>query len=1804
MISILYVDDEPDLLELARLFLERTGEFQVATSTSAEEALSSPVIRSYDAVISDYQMPGMNGIAFLKTIREQFGDVPFILFTGKGREEVVIEAINNGADFYVQKGGEPRALFAELAHKVRQAVRRKRAEVSLAEQEQRYHDLQNANDLIQSVAPDGHFLFVNKKWLDTLGYTAEELPNLTIFDVIHEESIDHCMETFRRVMAGENMGIIDAVFKTRDGRKVYVEGMANCKIVDGECRYTRGIFKDVTDRKQVEAELAESHDYLHQIYLSVQSGIVIIDAKTHEILDLNPAAARMIGTTRDRIVNTICHQFICPAERGRCPITDLHQEVDNSERTLLTAGGEPIDIIKSVAPFHLNGRECLLEAFLDNTERKKAADELHAAYARVTVAEEELRENYDLLGQKEQTLRESAEIFRAVVEQSNEGIAIVDFTGRLLYANHRAAEIVESAEDLDPAGGINVLDFVSPDFRESAAGDFNRVVRGHDRFLVNYRIVTLKDREKWLECIGRTISLKGSPAMLISFRDTTERMQAEKELRDSEYKFATVFKSNPVPLTLTSASGGVFIDVNDAFLHRTGYTREEVIGKTAGGMNLFVDTGENDRFVSLLREKHVVQGMELRCRNKAGEIRTCRFSSSIVLINGVPHILTTVEDITDRKRAQEAIRESGERYRLILENANDGILVNEFTPRGPGRFIDVNESACRILGMTPEELQGVSLIDLDTPDMQKRVPGIMQGLVRDRHAIFEIRYRRRDNQEKIIDVSVSLFDLNGKPTMLSVVRDTTDLRAAESALNALITGMVGTTGRKSLDRITESLSAWLGADCVMIGEITPDRERVRLLSMLLDGEKVLDYSYSLKGTPCENTAGTGFCVYSDNVARLFPDSRDLREFKIRGYVGTALRNAAGQVIGILCILSRTPLNLPSSTRGILEIIAAKAAAEIGRMNALEALSESEEKFRALVEHSLDGTLILDPEGTILFANPAAGRIIEIEDPGEVIGRRNVMEFIAPVSRDDVIRDFGEVAKGVDGYLACYRILTLHQEERWVESIGRSILFMGAPSILISLRDVTERQRAEEMIRQNEEKFRTVFENSPYPIAISSIPDSKFLDVNAALLTASGYSKEEILGRNPMELGMISPVDAARLLAHRLIEGKIENVPLALTASGGRRVHVLFSTIPITIDGRPAVVTVAAETTNLKRVEEELLRKNTELTAAEEELRANYEMLLKQEQELSASEARYRTLFENMLSGFTRCRMIYDEAGNPEDYIYLQTNRAFLRLLDRDDVTGKRATDVIPGIKSIHPELFEIYGRVARTGTPEVFELYFKPIRKWLKVATYSPKEGCFAVVLEDFTGRKQAEEALQKSEELLELVMNGVPPLISYLDPELRFVYINKAHAAWYGRPGDDLIGKSIKELLPEGMFPRISSYYRTALDGREITFENLNRDREGREHIFAVHLVPHILEGRVAGIFSALHDITERKRIEEALKESEARFHSMFERHGSIMLLIEPESGKILDANLAAEEFYGRAKNELCSLSMPDLNALPSEVGSAEQTAAGMKGTSIISPHRARGGETRIVEVHSSPISVKGRTVLFSIINDITERQRAEDALYQANRKLNLLSGITRHDINNQLQILNGYAMQLEEINHDPSFDGYLSCIVTASSRITSMIQFAREYEEVGVHLPVWQDLRTLVSDAGRSANLGRVALKDDLPLRTEVFADPLIRKVFFNLIDNALRHGGKATTIRFAYEPRDGSRVVVCEDDGDGVARELKERIFDPGFGNNTGFGLSLSREVLDITRITIKETGEAGRGARFEISIPEGQWRVRPE
>ncbi|MEI6293665.1 MAG: PAS domain-containing sensor histidine kinase [Methanomicrobiales archaeon] len=228
--------------------------------------------------------------------------------------------------------------------------------------------------------------------------------------------------------------------------------------------------------------------------------------------------------------------------------------------------------------------------------------------------------------------------------------------------------------------------------------------------------------------------------------------------------------------------------------------------------------------------------------------------------------------------------------------------------------------------------------------------------------------------------------------------------------------------------------------------------------------------------------------------------------------------------------------------------------------------------------------------------------------------------------------------------------------------------------------------------------------------------------------------------------------------------------------------------------------------------------------------------------------------------------------------------------------------------------------------------------------------------------------------------------------------------------------------------------------------------------------------------------------------------------------------------------------------------------------------------------------------------------IGDITDIRNVEEGLSLAKKKLELLTSITRHDINNQLMTLNGFLELLHKKVPDPDLCDYFSRIEKAIFRISSMIQFTKEYEQIGINAPAWQNCRILVDTIAKEAPLGKVRIKNDLPAGTGVFADPLVARVFYNLMDNAVRYGGKITTIRFSVDEREGNQVIVCEDDGIGIPADEKEKIFERGFGKNSGLGLAISREVLSITGITIKETGGPGTGARFEMTVPVGMFQHR--
>ena len=223
-----------------------------------------------------------------------------------------------------------------------------------------------------------------------------------------------------------------------------------------------------------------------------------------------------------------------------------------------------------------------------------------------------------------------------------------------------------------------------------------------------------------------------------------------------------------------------------------------------------------------------------------------------------------------------------------------------------------------------------------------------------------------------------------------------------------------------------------------------------------------------------------------------------------------------------------------------------------------------------------------------------------------------------------------------------------------------------------------------------------------------------------------------------------------------------------------------------------------------------------------------------------------------------------------------------------------------------------------------------------------------------------------------------------------------------------------------------------------------------------------------------------------------------------------------------------------------------------------------------------------------------------LPSRRWLQDALVQSNRKLNLLSSITRHDVLNQITILLAYLDLLKKKNKDPDLEPFIAKQVEATQSIRSQIVFTKEYQDVGVKEPQWQNLGSTIANAREYGRVEFVSWDDNLN-SIEIYADPLLEKVFSNLISNSLMHGETVSQIRFFTEETPSALLLIYEDNGVGIPEKDKKKIFHHGFGKNTGFGLFLSREILSITGLSITETGKEGKGVRFEISIPRNLYRL---
>ncbi|MCQ8893158.1 MAG: PAS domain S-box protein [Methanolinea sp.] len=335
-----------------------------------------------------------------------------------------------------------------------------------------------------------------------------------------------------------------------------------------------------------------------------------------------------------------------------------------------------------------------------------------------------------------------------------------------------------------------------------------------------------------------------------------------------------------------------------------------------------------------------------------------------------------------------------------------------------------------------------------------------------------------------------------------------------------------------------------------------------------------------------------------------------------------------------------------------------------------------------------------------------------------------------------------------------------------------------------------------------------------------------------------------------------------------------------------------------------------------------------------------------------------------------------------------------------------------------------------------------------------------------------------------------------------------------------------------------------------------------------------------------------------EKLETEKARYKGIFANSESGIILWRRDSGRVIESNPTTSDMTGYTGQELATMSISDIFRDPESVQEL--------GGSGKPPFKHREGKVKTkdggeIDVLFSMGSIDEGigTVTFQ---DITERKKTEEAISLANRKLNLLNSITRHDILNSLTALLGYLELSRDIVRDEEMKKYVEAEIRSAETIRKQIEFTRDYQDVGVKAPSWFSVRTLIQGLKSRVEREGIGVSLDLP-DVEIYADPLVEKVFYNLMENAVRHGKKVTRIWFTARKQGDDLVIQCCDNGVGVPADKKKAIFNREYFQHSGFGLFLSREILAITGISLEETGVPGEGAVFSLVVPRGAYRMSP-
>ncbi|RPJ63992.1 MAG: PAS domain S-box protein, partial [Dehalococcoidia bacterium] len=1444
---------------------------------------------------------------------------------------------------------------------------RKKAEEALRHSEEKYRLLaDNSMDCIWSLGPDLKLRYVSPAIKRMLGFEPEEEIRKNGSESMTPESHLRFFEELLRVSAdiehGKNVeSIIEIEQYHKNGSTVWIE-MVIRAIYDeaGQFDGFIGASRDISKRKAAQAALLQSEEK-YRLLADNSLDCIWTAGPDSKLTYISPSIKRIRGVEPEVAINESLSESMTPESQARF-IDELKRVGPEIEQ------GKDVVSILEIEQYSKDGGTVWVEMVIRA---------LHDQAGKFTGS---IGSSRDISKRKaaEEALQKSEEKYRMLAENTEDVIWTAGLDFRFTYISPSVFKLrgftPEEAvqQDLDKVVTPLSLQKIQQHL-DLSIDDLNN---GRDITVTIEAEQYCKDGStKWTESLIQPlydVNRKHTGYLGVT-RDISNRKKAEQQLRESESKFSAAFMATSDPSSITEVATGKIIESNPAWESWLGYTKDELVNSNTIDLNVWADPAQRDEILEILNRQEEVIDHEITVRTKEGQIRNVLFSARLMDIDGKKYLFSRAHDITESKLAEQNVRESEVKYSAAFMLASDPTAITEIES---GKFIEANPAWTRWTGFSTDELIGKSSVELNIwYDAGQRAQILEKirtyGEIND----LEVRIQTKSGQVRQCLYSGRIMKIGDKQYLFSRVHDITERILAEKSLEEI--------NRKLADIINFLPDATMAADknknIIIWNRAIEQLTGVAASDMVGKG----DYLYAVP------FYGETRPVLMDLIWEDRQDIRDRYPYIIQdgdSLISEAFCPALYGGKGAWVYAKASPLhdrdgNIVGAIEAVRDITARKKAEED--------IKKSEEKYRLLAENADDCIWTMDTQLRATYVSPAIRKLRGFE-PEEAILQtgpdQNTPESYQAI-RKEMLRALNDIKNGIQD---TYRVVSEQYHKNgttvWVESTIRPYYddadkFAGFIGVS---RDITARKKAEEHIKKSEEKYRLLAENADDCIWTLDT-ELNYTYISPSVRKLNGYEPEEMKRLSVKKL--VTPQSLPVIMKDLAVLRK--NVELGINEPVHSNIEQcrkdgttgwIESTLSPYHDDKGKLVGFIG-----------ISRDVTERRAVSEALKE--------------SEAKYSNLIENIGEALLVL----------QDGLVKFFNKSFSDLLEYP-ASALLEKSFMPYIHPDDNELVAGTYKARMEGKPVPHYYSFRIITslnqvRWVEVhgtlITWEGKLASLNFVL-DITERKLAEQALKESEERYRLLAENTEDVIWTVDADFIYTYVSPSIFKLRGLKPEEIVGQPMTSTLTPQSIKLLNEQWgarsKAAQDGTPMTWRGeIQAPRKDGSMVWteAVLKTLHDDTGKYIGFIGVSRDISERKAIDEALRESEAKYSNLLENAAEAILVAQDGLVKFLNKRLT--EVAGYSASEM--LETPFTRYIhPDDIDTVVGNySARMRGEAAPDVYVfrivTRDNQVRWAEIHVTLIQWEGRPASLNFLIDITDRKLAEKALNESEERYRLIA-------------------------------------------------------------------------------------------------------------------------------------------------------------------------------------------------------------